>query len=100
VSYEILRRYLPAPRANYVKLYINQEYWGVYVNVQQPDQNMVQQWFRGGDGNRYRCDPPQTSGNGRSALQWLGDDLNLYKAAYELKNENSPTGYLDLRDLC
>lgn len=100
VSYELLRRYMPAPKANYIRLYINNVSWGIYINVQQPDKEMMSEWFKGNDGNRYRCDPPQSSGNGRSALQWLGNDLNLYKAAYDLKTENSPTGWLDIRNAC
>jgi hypothetical protein len=34
LSYQILRQYMPAPQASFIKLYINNEYWGVYINVQ------------------------------------------------------------------
>ena len=41
ISYEILREYMPAPRANWVDVYVNNVYWGLYINIQQVDKGMV-----------------------------------------------------------
>ena len=34
LSYEIARKYLPSPKANYLNLYINDTLWGLYTNVE------------------------------------------------------------------
>ena len=102
VSFHVLRKYGPAPKANHVKVYINGNYFGLFVNVQQPDKTFIKEWFRGNDGNRYRCDPPTFAGYGKSALQWLGTTLQEYKNAYELKTELSQAKkpWEDVRTLC
>ncbi len=100
VSYSMLRRYLPAPKANYVKVHVNGQFWGVYINVQQPNKDMMKEWFSSNDGNRYRCDPPTSAGNGKSNLGWLGTNLQAYKDAYELKTANPTQGWEDVRTVC
>ena len=100
VSYEILRRYMPAPQANYVKLVINGESWGVYVNVQQMDKDFVREWFEDDEGSRYRCDPPTTAGRGNSAMQWLGSGVTPYQEAYDARTPTSPTLWTDLITAC
>ena len=37
LGYEIARNYMPAPRANYAKLVVNDEYYGLMVNVEPID---------------------------------------------------------------
>ncbi|MHC4812906.1 MAG: CotH kinase family protein [Planctomycetota bacterium] len=100
LSYQILRQYMPAPQASFIKLYINNEYWGVYINVQQPDKRMMGEWYAESAGNRYRCDPPRSSGFGKSALQYLGSNVSAYQAAYELKTTSNPKPWTDLIQLC
>ena len=39
LSYEIARKYMPAGRANYAAVYINDVYWGLYTNVKQSIKN-------------------------------------------------------------
>ncbi len=99
LSYNILRRYMPASKANFVKLVINGSNWGVYVNVQQVDKEMIGEWFNGNDGNRYKCDPV-TSGIGNSTLTWQGPTTTPYEASYELKSDPTPTTWSDLINVC
>ena len=97
LTYWVMRRHGPAPKANFVKLYLNGVYWGVYVNVQQPNKDWAKEWFRSNDGNRYRGFP--TSGgfsNGRSALTWLGTTVANYLSAYQAKQGDGT----DLMQLC
>ncbi|MBC7124086.1 MAG: CotH kinase family protein, partial [Bacteroidales bacterium] len=42
---------LPAPRANHVRLYINNQYYGLYINVEHIDENFVKARFGNNDGN-------------------------------------------------
>jgi hypothetical protein len=86
LTYWIMRQHGPAPRCNFVRLHLNNTYWGVYINVQQPNKDMMRQWFRSNDGNRYRGFPTSGSfGNGRCALTWLGSTVSQYLSAYQAK---------------
>ncbi|MEE2886158.1 MAG: CotH kinase family protein [Planctomycetota bacterium] len=100
ISYEILREYMPAPRANWVDVYVNNVYWGLYINIQQVDKGMISDWFKGNDGNRYLAEPTAAAGKGKSALQWLGTTLQNYQDAYDLKTGSPTNPYVDLQTLC
>jgi len=39
LSYEIARKYMPAPLCNFVKVYVNDEYIGLFNNTQSVDEN-------------------------------------------------------------
>jgi spore coat protein CotH len=73
-------------------------YWGVYINVQQPNKDMMKEWFRSNDGNRYRCFP--TSGgfsNGRCAYTVLSPNTAAsYLSAYQAKQGDGT----DLMTMC
>ncbi|MBL8897197.1 MAG: CotH kinase family protein, partial [Planctomycetes bacterium] len=96
-TYWVMRRHGPAPKCNFVKLYLNGQYWGVYINVQQPNKDWAKDWFRSNDGNRYRGFPTTGSfSNGRCALTWLGATVANYLAAYQAKQGDGT----DLMQLC
>jgi spore coat protein CotH len=44
-----------AARASYVKLYINDEYYGLYLNVEEVDRNFLNAHFGNDNGNLYKC---------------------------------------------
>lgn len=86
LTYWVMRRHGPAPLCNLVRVHLNGTYWGIFINVQQPNKDMMRLWWRSNDGNRYRCFPTSGSfGNGRTAFTWLGTDVNQYLAAYQAK---------------
>lgn len=60
LGYEIARRYMPAPRADYVNLTVNSENKGVYVNIEAIDETFLQKNFantEGGISAAFRCVP-------------------------------------------
>ncbi len=57
LSYEIMRRYIPSPRANYVNMTVNNENKGVYVNVEAIDEPFLQRNFNYTEGSLFRCVP-------------------------------------------
>lgn len=95
--FDIARRYLPAPKANFVKVVINGESWGVYVNAQQYNRDFVQEWFQNADGARWKV--PGSPG-GRGGLEYLGDNIDDYKRRYEIKSRDVPQSWRDLIRLC
>jgi hypothetical protein len=81
--FNIFRRYAPCPQANFVKLVINGEDWGIYVNVQQQNSDLIEEWFEDNDGDRWKVG--MRGGQGgfipfQSLADWLvgptAEDLN------------------------
>jgi hypothetical protein len=79
----IARQFMPAPKANFVRVVINGENWGVYANVQQFNKDFIQENFRTSKGARWKV---RGSPGGQSGLDYIGDDLAEYKKRYEMKD--------------
>nr|NQU90145.1 CotH kinase family protein [Bacteroidota bacterium] len=85
---------IPAPRSTHVRVYINNNYHGLYINVEHIDEEFAESRFRNQDGNLFKCLYPAT-------LEYLGDDPNLYKyegggRSYALKTNTAIGDYTDL----
>ena len=100
VSYWLMRKVIPAPKACFVKLTLNGQSWGPYIHIQQINKDLLREWFADNDGNRYRGERQFGAGRDDSALTWLGTDPNAYKRGYELKNSAPFKPFEDVRDLC
>src|SRR5262245_8672428 len=50
----ISRKYIPAPKANFVKVVINGESWGVYVNAQQFNKEFLKENYKTEKGARWK----------------------------------------------
>jgi hypothetical protein len=94
---DIARNYLPAPKANFVRVVINGESWGIYVNVQQFDKDFLREAFGTGKGVRWKV---PGSPRGRGGLEYLGDVVGSYRGVYELKTKESEKAWSDLIRLC
>ena len=89
LMYQIMRRYGAAPKCNFVRLWLNNQFWGIYINAQQPNGDMADEWWKTGDGNRYRGFPTDPRGGlDRAALVDLGDSISAYQSAYQFKQGN------------
>jgi len=95
----ISRDYTPALKANFVKLVINGENWGVYTNAQQFNRDFLKDWFGTDRGARWKISM-MGPGGGRGALTYEGDDPSAYKRAYELKSKDDPGNWTALINLC
>lgn len=93
---QIARHYIPAPQANYVRVVINGESWGIYVNAEQFNTDFVKQWFQTTAGARWKV-PGPASGAG---LSYLGDEIKPYKRLYDMRSKNDPKAWADLVRLC
>ena len=94
---EIARHYIPSPRANYVRVVINGEYWGVYVNAQQFNADFTRDFFKSTKGARWKV--PGSPG-GRGGLEYLGDNADAYRRTYEIKTKDTPESWQALIALC
>jgi hypothetical protein len=90
---EIAQKYVPAAKANYVRLVINGEEWGVYVNVEQFNGDFIEARFATRRGARWKV-PGSPFGQG--GMAYLGDDPEKYKFIYEIKSNDNPRSWRDL----
>lgn len=95
--YDIAREYIPAAKANFVKVVINGESWGVYVSVQQFNKDFIKEWFDTTKGARWKT---PGSPAGRASLAYLGDDASAYKKTYQIKSKDDPKSWAALINLC
>lgn len=79
----VARQYIPAPKANFVRVVINGENWGIYSNVQQYNKQFLKENFDTGKGARWKVHGSPRGGGG---LEYLGDDPESYAHPYELKS--------------
>jgi hypothetical protein len=92
----IARQYIPAPRANFVRVVINGESWGVYVNQQRFDTDFLRDHFGTTKGTRWRSLNNAPGGG----LSYLGSGVAPYRDAYEIKSKDDPKAWSALMDLC
>ncbi|MCP4786718.1 MAG: periplasmic heavy metal sensor [Fuerstiella sp.] len=83
---EILRdQGLPTHRTNYARIFLNNEYLGVYVNVERIDETFVEQHLPDPRGALFKID----EGGPGCNLQFIGDDPSIYKKAFEAKSDSA-----------
>jgi len=86
---------VPGARSNHIEVYINNNYYGLYINVEHIDEEFVRDRFGNNDGNLYKCLWP-------ADLTYLGSDPDLYKftlgdrRAYALKTNKEEDDYSDI----
>ena len=90
---EIARRYVPTPSANYIRVVINGEYWGVYVNTQQFNADFTREWFASTKGARWKV---PGSPRGRGGMDTSGENADAYRAIYEIKSKEDPAAWRSL----
>lgn len=95
---EIGRDYTPAPRVNHVRLVVNGDDWGVYVNVQQFNSDYVRDAFGETGGDRWKVPSNPRSADG--GLSWLGHDVAAYRAVYQIKSKDDDEAWAALVKLC
>jgi CotH kinase protein/Lamin Tail Domain/FlgD Ig-like domain len=80
-------------RTNYAALYINGTYWGLYLLVEQQDQEFIESRYGAGeDGNLWKGEPYGT-------FEDLGLAESAYYDDYELKTNETANDWSDLVDL-
>jgi spore coat protein CotH len=84
---------LATVRTNYASLYINGEYWGLYLLVEQFDQEMIESRYGSDeDGNLWKGEP-------HGSFEYLGSSESAYYNSYELKTNEDLNDWSTLVDL-
>ncbi|MFI5337676.1 MAG: CotH kinase family protein, partial [Opitutales bacterium] len=91
--HQIARDYLYAPETNYVRVVLNGENWGIYLNQQPFDGLFVQTHYGTATGSRWIAAPGAT-------LADLGTDPDAYRRFYRLQTPEDPVAWAALARLC
>lgn len=92
IAYDLFREAgVKAPLSSFVNLYINNEYFGLYISTEQVDKDCLKHWFRNIDGNLYKPDMFE------GLLIYNGDDPRNYNTeGFNLKTNEDIADYSHL----
>jgi hypothetical protein len=98
LAYYILGHYMHAPQANFIKVYVNGKYIGLYSNTEAVNKSFCSNHFNSSSNTFFECSPLIVPGpTNKSSLRYLSDDSTAYADLYELK---STTGWKEFVALC
>lgn len=97
LSYEIAAKYMHVPKANFMHVYIDEEYYGLYTSVESIGEKFIEDHFGDRDGILIKCDPEYGNkppskcpkGTMKATMQNIGSDSTCYQVTYESKSEKS-----------
>lgn len=95
--FDAARKYLAAPKANWVRVVVNGESWGLYVNAQQFNKEFVEENFNEKKGARWKV---KGSPGGGGGLEYLGDKIESYKQRYEIKSKDNDDAWRSMMQFC
>lgn len=93
----IARKYIPAPQANFVKVVINGENWGIFANQQQFNKDYTKENYQSAKGARWRV--PGHPG-ASSGLGYIGENIADYKRLYAIKSKDDEKDWKALIEVC
>lgn len=100
VSSYIYKQYLPCYENNLIRLVVNGNYLGVYVNQEDVGPQFLKKHFGEKDGPFFKCEPMTEEQAGHPVelpdLLWRGADTLDYYESYERK---SPTGWTEFLNM-
>ncbi|MDB4285679.1 CotH kinase family protein [bacterium] len=98
LSFEIGRKYMPASRANFANVYINDTLWGLYTNVEAVNKRFIGEHFGSNNQAFFKCNP--------ESLDFDGENSNLGNSPgtdstdyYPFYDKESTSGWTDLYHL-
>lgn len=94
---QIARTYTPAPKANFVKVAINGESWGIYVNAQQFNKKFLVENYKTSKGARWKV---RGNPGAQGGLEYTGDNIEDYKRRFQIKSSDDEKSWRALIHLC
>ena len=101
----IYRKYLPSPQVNLMKVNVQGNYLGLYVNTESINKQFCDKHFDEKSGVLFKCDPitvfgqPAPPGPSEPNLNWLGYDTTQYYNSYTLKSDHGWEELVELIDI-
>lgn len=99
----IYKQYLPTYETNLIRLFVNGQYMGVYVNQENVGGPFLQKHFKEKNGAFFKCEPMTESEAGHPVdwpnLLWEGNDTLNYYESYERKSDQGWDEFLNFIDI-
>jgi len=92
---DIARQYMPALKASYVRVVINGESWGIYVNQQRFNKDFLREAFGTEAGIRYKSSNRSRGGS----FAYLGDTAGEYRKWYEIQGADTDAAWKPLMNV-
>ncbi len=91
LSYEIARKYMPASRANYANVYVNDTLMGLYTNVEAVNKDFLEEHFGIRTTPLFKCNPESLDLNGENAnlSDSPGSSIANYYPFYSLESDDA-----------
>ncbi len=102
LGFEIARKYMNAPKANYARLYVNGEYRGLFSNIEYVDDKFLEDHFGSSENTFFKCSRPNDDKTADECLKKVSgtlvyeEDAACYMNNYEMKSDD---GWDDLINL-
>ncbi|MDC1063223.1 CotH kinase family protein [Flavobacteriales bacterium] len=104
IASKIYQKYLPSPEVNLMKLNVQGNYLGLYVNTESINKQFAKKHFDYDDGALFKCDASgmfcDTTGTppgGYPGLNWNGSsDSTLYYSSYDIKSNHGWKEFIDM----
>ena len=104
IASKIYKKYLPTPEVNLMKLNVQGNYLGMYVNTESINKQFAKKHFDYDDGALFKCDASgmfcDTTGTppgGYPGLTWYGSsDSTLYYSSYDRKSNHGWKEFIDM----
>lgn len=104
LGFQIARKYMPAPEANYASVDINGKYYGLFVNIEAVDGSFLEKHFDSKDNSFFKCTPKNIknkitpSGCKKNLFASLEyeEKASCYTTNFEIKSDD---GWDDLIEL-
>lgn len=96
VLYSLVGRdFVKMPKANALRVAINGEDRGIFINTQSFNKDFLKEWFgKDTDGARWKV--PGSPGSRSAGLTYLGENAAAYRSGYELKTKDTPKSWASL----
>lgn len=90
-SYELAQKYMPASKANFANVYVNDTLIGLYSNVESVNKDFLANHFTNKEGSFFKCNPEDLdlSGENSNLSNTLGTDISAYDHLYVNKSDNA-----------
>ncbi|MEZ6139353.1 MAG: CotH kinase family protein [Zavarzinella sp.] len=93
----IARKHIAAPKSNFVRVVINGEDWGLFVNTQQFNKDFLKDFYGSTKGARWKV---KGSPNGNGGLEYTGDNIQDYQRRFQIKSKDREEDWKALIELC
>lgn len=91
LSYEIARKYMPAPKANFANVYVNDTLIGLYTNVEAVDKYFAEDRYHTRNNSFFKGAPESLEypfGQNANLAYTHGTDTSDYKPFYKKESDN------------